>query len=88
MKREVKCDGGEDELDIVAVSKSGTEEACSKAACMVALVRDCLGERRFPCPCLPAEPQDTKLGLDFKHGRRRFDDGERLFRDGPVVHGY
>ena len=56
VKCELEGNGGKDELDVIAVAKSGAEEARSQAACTVAPVRDCLSERRFPHPCLPAEP--------------------------------
>ena len=85
VKRELEGDGGEDELDVVAVTKSGTEEARPEETCSATPLRDCLGECRFPCPRLPVEPQDTKLLQDLEHRRRLLVIGEVFLRNSPLV---
>ena len=48
--------GGKDELDVVAVAKSGTKEACAKTPQTVAPLGDGLGQCGFTCPCQPVKP--------------------------------
>ena len=68
MKCEVEGNGGEDELDVVAVAKPGTKEARAETTQTVAPLCNRLGECGLARSSYTVQPQDIEIGGNHEHG--------------------